>query len=1188
VPLVARGTTAAPAPTAAPTPAPAPAPVAVRPSGPLSVLSGGPSSIGQLSPIQALAPQPLAHHGGLPGYIGAPLNRLLAAASAPVMATGSLIRGHPLEAVRHLAAIPADVASIPIPQLKDLYNRIPGLKEHEFVLPSQALHERGLLPGGTLGSILGFGADVALDPLTYPTLGAGGALAHGAEAGLRAAEEVATRRVAEVVAQRSAAEAAGQAIPAGHFVDYTNALVEANRARDAIRAARAPGARLSVGIPGTRISREVGQIPGTAAVSRVVGKGVAKLRTNEAIDQAIKDFEEHFFAGGALRKDPRYRAEIQTNRVINTYGQKLTRANRALDRELKLTVPKMGRAKVVAPDGKAFTYDSAHEYLFHHIEQPEKYPLPQQMEHLAPIARKLNAAVVPVEHGHGINYDPLPNYMTHVMRSSKGAERFQSFARGRSMSTPYYTKTERFPHLEAIQNARADAQDVLEGRAQNVGDPLNFDPETNVSRALQARINAHVNALQEHAMRLAAAERSGIKPMAPADVEGIDRLRGISEESDAALRELQRPTDLRGYTATVKSRLAQRRSAEFGLRVAQRPAPALAARERAGRLLAERVGTRAQAQVAAREAVKAGEQPAIRETRTALRQARGAAERARRAVVRADRSADPLALRQAQRELEAAQRAHTEARIAHARAQGTYKGTGPAIRIATRKADVARRRLNLALTDQQKVERLRSQLAKLPGREVSPEEWNLSKKVWGPNASAGILEGRGRVIIPKDEQDIIKRVQEDINASMPDPQSRDPIQEFLRKLTGHWKVLALVSPGYHLRNAYGDSISAWWAGARNPISFLQAARIIKNQDNPEKLRAMKIMVGGKLMTGEEFLHEAAGWGIHGQGFIPTEIGRAQPTKAGENISKLRARMPWAKDIKLPGEGRVTQLSGRIGQMREDSTRLGTYLDLRKQGMSQLDAAERTHTFLFDYGHVSRFVAKARRFWMPFITYTSKAVPRTLKMAATRPGYFSHHAELANALSTAAGIEPGGPADLPVGQRSSFGIPDPGGILHHLLGMPADQPILWNPERVSPWGTLNAIDPNQLQRGPAANLLNPFVGAAIQAPTQHRFYYAGSAPRRAVAPPIISALHDLGLPIPDYGPKTSQALGRDVPGYSSSLDEILRLFPPFSFSAGFNPEDPEGLRRAAASYFAGLPLQSYDRAALAARAQRYGG
>jgi len=1295
MPLVANGTTAAPAPTAAPTPAPAPRPVALKPSGPLSVLSGGPSKVSQLAPIQAVAPQPLAHHGGLPSMIGAPVNRIFHALSEPAYAIGSLANLHPLDALRHIAAIAPDVWSVAVPQVGDLYNRIPGVKPHESVMLGDVLRQHGLLPGGTLGDVLGTGASILGDPLTYVGLpGAGSALEHGTEAALRAVETRAAEKVAQVVGAGHRAQAAGEALPAMHIPDLQRAFEGHYAAQAATRAARGPGARLSLGIQGTKYVKEVGTIPGSAAVARAAGKVGGTIMKNEGLRSAIETFQRDFLTGGLERKLPAYKAAVATRRTIGTYQQKLLRQVGIFHQGVIDSVVKMGKGQEVNPaTGKAWTLDQAYEQMAHHIEQPAKYAVPQELEQHVATAKDLLARLREVEVGHGIDVKDVPNYLTHRLRTPAERERFlaQPGMKAGAGRTPFFVKDERFPTIEAMKNA-------------------GFDAETNVAKLLQARVRAHTAALQDVSMRRVAAERAGVRMPSPEDIPA-SRIADLQTEHELAqgrLKELQQPTDLATYRERVASRLAQRRGAQFAERVAGRPAPALAARERASRTLAAARAERARVVAALKEAPRADELGAANltpmeragfqrppvprpgetirapaadmrgiypagssrlppyrpgevrggkgrigyqaigaepgmggelraqyarevmaggatpvrrerdtapfadvvkpgapssapravvrpvETKATLRAARTSVERARKQVLRADRSADPIALKQAQRELEAAQRAHTEARIAHARAQGTYTGTPSAVRAATRKADVAAGKLKTALAKQEKITAKRAELAKLPGRVATPEEWKDVHKGFdalGQKYENLMLPGaKGRVRVPEQEMNVIRKVQSDIGQTFKDPNSQIAAVNFLKKLTSHWKVLALVSPGYHLRNAYGDAIGAWWAGARNPISYLQAGRIVKNQGNPEKLRAMRITVGGKTMTGEEFLHEAEAMGIHGQGFIGSELAGGPSEYAAER-NALAKRLGWARKAlprHLPGEGAAARLSGKIGQAREDATRLGTYLDLRKQGKSIVDAADLTHTFLFDYGHVSRFVAEARRFWMPFITYTSKAVPRTLKMAVTRPGYFTHHAELADLLGRTAGVAPGGPENLPVGQRSSFGIPDPGGFLHHLLGMPADQPILWNPERISPWGTLNTLDPTQVQRTLLSNLVNPFVGAAWQVPTGHRFFYAGSAPRRAVAPPIINALHSLGLPIPDFGPKMSQALGHDVPGFSSTADEIARLFPPYSFAAGINPEDPEGMRRSLASYLAGLPLQSYDRAALAARAQRYGG
>lgn len=551
MPLVAKGSQA-------PTPTRAPTPVSVQPTptGPLSAISSGPSSIHALTPIQAVAPHPFQHNMAPPSFIGAPVNRLLQAASAPVMAVGSLIRLHPAEALRHLAAIPADIASIPIPQLKDLYNRIPGLKEHEFVLPSQALRERGLMPGGTLGSVLGFGTDMVFDPATYALPGVGGVLERGAEAGLRAAEDAAARHVAEVVAR--------PATSPGRLVDLLGAQREAEAARMATRAARGPGARLSVGIGGTRFGKELGTIPGTPAISRAVGKGVGKLTRGQGAQDAITGFQEHFLTGGLERNLPQYRANTQLRRTVNAHEGTLQRLNDATAQQVRKAVVKMGRAGATDPTGKPWNFESLAQQITHHIEQPEKFPLPQAAQFAADKTRELTVLMKNIEHANHVDYTALPNYMTHRMRTPAGRDAFTKFASSPASAarSPYFVKDERFPTVESMQNATATPEDVLLGRAAKAGDNLGLDPETNVFKLMQTRIRAHGQALMDATMRQESAARAGLKPPSPTDVQGIEGLRGISEESDAALRRLTAPTDLGTVREQVTSRLAQRRGAE--------------------------------------------------------------------------------------------------------------------------------------------------------------------------------------------------------------------------------------------------------------------------------------------------------------------------------------------------------------------------------------------------------------------------------------------------------------------------------------------------------------------------------------------------------------------------------------------------------------------------------------------------
>jgi hypothetical protein len=170
---------------------------------------------------------------------------------------------------------------------------------------------------------------------------------------------------------------------------------------------------------------------------------------------------------------------------------------------------------------------------------------------------------------------------------------------------------------------------------------------------------------------------------------------------------------------------------------------------------------------------------------------------------------------------------------------------------------------------------------------------------------------------------------------------------------------------------------------------------------------------------------------------------------------------------------------------------------------------------------------------------------------------------------------------------SFAIPDPGGLLHKVLGVPSGQPLLYNPEGALPLGTLNQFDPNQVQREMLGGFLNPVARAAVEFPTGYRLRFASNAAPVAKAPGFIAALHNLGVPIPGYtDQKKDYATGNLVPGYSAKMELLGGLLPAYSQGGRLTSLDPTRQAQAALSILGGLSLTPYDRAQLLANIQKF--
>ena len=336
---------------------------------------------------------------------------------------------------------------------------------------------------------------------------------------------------------------------------------------------------------------------------------------------------------------------------------------------------------------------------------------------------------------------------------------------------------------------------------------------------------------------------------------------------------------------------------------------------------------------------------------------------------------------------------------------------------------------------------------------------------------------------------------------------------------------------------------------------------------------------------EELAIQADADGIINTGFVTTETEEAQELVRGA---------PWWRRPRGPGRGPVTRASQWVGDTRENMTRLGTYIELLKRGDDRQTAARLTREYLFDYGEVGRFVEVARKFWMPFITFASKAIAFTLRETARRPGRTANIGKTMEALNELAGSEDR--SLLPRGAASSFGVPFPD-IARPLIGAPEGQTLMVNPERLFAFGTLNTLDPriSRVRQNILGGLMNPAARTGLEIATGKNFYLGSDMPRLARAPALINLAERAGLPIPSYVPagayrgKTDFYTGEPVGGYSSYLDAVLRLFPQYGQASQLIPGGgaPASAQLALSRYLFGVPVTPFDRAKALYRIQRFG-
>lgn len=411
----------------------------------------------------------------------------------------------------------------------------------------------------------------------------------------------------------------------------------------------------------------------------------------------------------------------------------------------------------------------------------------------------------------------------------------------------------------------------------------------------------------------------------------------------------------------------------------------------------------------------------------------------------------------------------------------------------------------------------------------------------------------------------IDRVKRLINPSISGPGVMLGAARFINGTGTTWKKLTLLTPAYHVRNMQSDLLSAFWAGARDPRSFLEAGRILMGKD-------IDVTVNGVKQSGKSILAQSEAGGVIRIGNVGGEINAAANTNRQFTIGNLGLKPSF------PGRGKVAGIGSTVGSAREDMVRLGLYIERLKRGDDIMTAAKTTRDFLFDYGDVGQLLKLARKFWLPFITYPVKATAMVARQVGKNPGTLANTDKVIRALNEASGANR---QDLTDADRSSFGVPVPD-FVKQAVGLSPDQPFMYNPKNVSPLNATDSLRGDSLSRVAGSlggTFLNPIPKLGIEEMTGRSMKYGTQLSQTAKDTYLISMLKEIGVPIP--GAKKKRVLypknAPDVEAYSRLLDAGLRLLPPYGYSAQYVDDVGSNNRLDLLTNAFGIPITTTDRA-----------
>lgn len=213
------------------------------------------------------------------------------------------------------------------------------------------------------------------------------------------------------------------------------------------------------------------------------------------------------------------------------------------------------------------------------------------------------------------------------------------------------------------------------------------------------------------------------------------------------------------------------------------------------------------------------------------------------------------------------------------------------------------------------------------------------------------------------------------------------------KVQGKWKYLVTqLSPSYHTGNLVGDTVLAHEADTSLP-SFFKSAKAInvsrkvtKARKGAEAGRGVKVdhdgtvKIQGQRVKVTDLMEEASREGAIQTGFV------------GSEISDLAGK---SKDSWL----------ARFGENRENFPRLATYISARNRGLSAKEATAWTNKHHIDYGDLTEFEQNVKRYAIPFLTFSARNTRTQVTKLVTRPGKLATLQKAREEAIKAAGFDP---------------------------------------------------------------------------------------------------------------------------------------------------------------------------------------
>lgn len=351
-------------------------------------------------------------------------------------------------------------------------------------------------------------------------------------------------------------------------------------------------------------------------------------------------------------------------------------------------------------------------------------------------------------------------------------------------------------------------------------------------------------------------------------------------------------------------------------------------------------------------------------------------------------------------------------------------------------------------------------------------------------------------------------------------------------------------PSYHARNLMGDTFMHWegegslrgmGAGTRG-LRALHARGLSRRA--PEAVTTRGVRTDAAYLKSERLLNAKIDLKKSGASTVGKEIKAAErhgAINSGFMGTELQYLLRHGESV---GQGRVT----RFATARENLPRFATYLDARRMGMSQAQAAAHSLKFHIDYGDLTRLERTVGRRAFPFWAFFARNTGIQIRTLLTRPGKVATLGKTLDQLSQTAGFKSYVDFLGPQQDYEQRGLPVPvkigGKVFKEFLSLPATD--------------LNqaTANPNDLIQ----SLVNrvTFFKALYEIPRNYSFFFQGPIEGKK---PLVAAPDFVGgfspglkkyLNIHKYLDKRS---GKMIWGWPGKTDYFFRQLPETGTAVG---------------------------------------